>query len=343
MGNSNKGEFSSRNWAFDRRNHNIDIYHDGRGTYAEKHVIPNNPKVDPSDEIEVYNFRNATNKPIVRVYEADYAKSESMCGADRNIEVFSEYIPHRLSDTRNLNHGQALYVLSESLAGFHELHHRFGPFQITDDHIGFNEQGDTRVWHSPNFATNHLPHDSIVLMSTKNPKNFDERMVKRQEEEMVEDIWQAVDCHAHIDNGFRQKVNSFREMNFVQARMAVADEIMDTRSYVPEFLNFGATNQYYEGHVPNLRGSNRTVTNQPNYQPNSGNYHSNVEQYRSGDHYQGGVGYQSVGGYQSGGGYRSNVEAYQSGDQYRRGDNYEHQPGSRYNGRVHSNDSRGDY
>jgi len=29
-------------------------------------------------------------------------------------------------------------------------------------------------------------------MSTTNPKNFDERMLARQEEEMVEDVWMAV-------------------------------------------------------------------------------------------------------------------------------------------------------
>lgn len=62
--------------------------------------------------MEIYVYRNTTDKPIVRVYDANYIKSDSACGADRNIEVYSEYIPYRLSDTRNLNHGQALYVLS---------------------------------------------------------------------------------------------------------------------------------------------------------------------------------------------------------------------------------------
>jgi hypothetical protein len=35
-------------------------------------------------------------------------------------------------------------------------------------------------------------------MSTINPKNFDDRMEQRQQEEMVEDIWMAVDQHASI-------------------------------------------------------------------------------------------------------------------------------------------------
>lgn len=47
-------------------------------------------------------------------------------------------------------------------------------------------------------------------MATTNPKNFDERMVKRQEEEMVEDIWMAIDEHAQFNYDFKGKVNEFR-------------------------------------------------------------------------------------------------------------------------------------
>ena len=35
-------------------------------------------------------------------------------------------------------------------------------------------------------------------------------MQKRQEEEMVEDIWLAVDDHALIDMDFRQRAANFR-------------------------------------------------------------------------------------------------------------------------------------
>lgn len=72
----------------------------------------------------------------------------------KNIIVYSEYIPYRLSDTINLTHGQLLYILSESLCGFEELYYRFGSFTITDDHIGFNEIGQCKVWNNPIFPSN---------------------------------------------------------------------------------------------------------------------------------------------------------------------------------------------
>ena len=224
MGNQ-APSFQSRLWKFQERHENYDLYSDGDGLYAEKHYVPNNIKITPEEEMEVYYYRSKVNKPIVRVYDAEYANANSLCTNDKNITVYSEYIPYRLSETRNLNHGQGLYVLNESLIGFHELYHRFGPFPVTEDHIGFNQDGETKVWLNQNFATNHLERDSILLMATTNPKNFDERMNKRQEEEMVEDIWMAVDDHANFDFDFKAKVNEFREMNFVEARNILKEEI----------------------------------------------------------------------------------------------------------------------
>ena len=72
------------------------------------------------------------------------------------MSVFIEYIPFRLVDTRNLTHEQGLYVLSESLLGFHELYSNLGAFEINDTLVGFNKDGQVRVWHNPNFAKNHF-------------------------------------------------------------------------------------------------------------------------------------------------------------------------------------------
>ena len=47
-------------------------------------------------------------------------------------------------------------------------------------------------------------------MSTQNPKNFDQRMVKRQEQEMVEDIWLALDDHCHFNYDFSSLADAFR-------------------------------------------------------------------------------------------------------------------------------------
>lgn len=72
--------------------------------------------------------------------------------------------------------------------------------------IGFNQNGSVKVWHSPNFAKNHFDSDNIILMSTENPHNFDQRLLQQQEEEMVDDIWSSVDSHACFSGDFRTNI-----------------------------------------------------------------------------------------------------------------------------------------
>lgn len=188
--------------------------------------------------MDAYHYRLTSSKPVVKVYEAFFQKNSNFCSNMQNIEVKTEYIPFRLSQTRDLNHGQALYVLSEALAGFNEIHSKIGAFSINDALIGFNQYGHCKVWHTPNFAVNHFDHDSIILMSTANPHNFDERLCERQEEEMVEQIFLEVEKHSQINPGFREAVNSFQEYDFVTARRSVADEIDKHNCYVPLCLRF---------------------------------------------------------------------------------------------------------
>lgn len=97
---------------------------------AEKHVVPNNPKLHEEEELETYYYRYNTTKPIVKVYRADYESGEEFCSNHKNITVFTEYIPYRLADVRSLNHEQGLFVLSEALLGYHELHYRVGNFSV---------------------------------------------------------------------------------------------------------------------------------------------------------------------------------------------------------------------
>ena len=152
--------------------------------------------------------------------------------------MYSEYIPFRLAATRNLNHLQGLYVLSEALAGFHELYQQFGSFYVNDEQIGFNFAGEVRVWHNINFSNNHLERDNIVLVSTMNRNNFDGKMRKKQEEEMVEDVFLAVDDHTRFNYDFKERMDSFREMGFVKARTLLKEHVDHPDLHVPAKLSF---------------------------------------------------------------------------------------------------------
>ena len=129
-------------WTFIDNVGRFEIFKNQHNQLAEKHIVRADPKIDESDYITAYHQRYLPNKPIVNAYDVQFEeRSKSMCQNVSTFTVFTEYIPYRLSDVKNLNHGQGIYVLSEALAGFAELYGRVGPFQINEDLIGFNQEG----------------------------------------------------------------------------------------------------------------------------------------------------------------------------------------------------------
>jgi hypothetical protein len=187
--------------------------------------------------MEAYYYRYMSNKPIVKVFKADFEAKKDFCSNYKNIEVFTEYIPYRLADVRTLSHDQGLYVLSEALIGFYELYKRLGAFAIDETLIGFNKDGQVRVWHSPNFAKNHFDTDGVILMSTVNPHGFDSRMLHMQEMEMADNIWTAVSQYAHFDGYFVNVLENLEQFDFVTVKQFVDVEISRQR-YVPSRLRF---------------------------------------------------------------------------------------------------------
>jgi hypothetical protein len=156
--------------------------------------------------------------------------------------VFTEYIPFRLSDVKMLSHGQGIYVLSEALAGFAELYGRVGPFQINENLIGFNQEGEVKVWYNPNFADNSVDNDRIILMSTVNPYDFDRKFSQNQEHDMVEDTINAVARYTKFHPQFLQQAQELKKVGFGEARRILSNEIGRKAYYVPDHLLLGDRN-----------------------------------------------------------------------------------------------------
>ncbi len=60
--------------------------------------------------------------------------------------VKSERIPARLADLGRLTLEQGLMVLREALGGYQQIFKMHGPVKITEKMIGFNQNGQVRVW-----------------------------------------------------------------------------------------------------------------------------------------------------------------------------------------------------
>ena len=85
----------------------------------------------------------------------------------------------------------------------------------------------------------------MVLMSTRNPYEFDNRVASNWETQMVEDIWSSVDEHALFHQDLRQFVSGMTEFNFSTLKQTIDEEISRS-AYVPNNLRFQDRNGVIE-------------------------------------------------------------------------------------------------
>ena len=51
-----------------------------------------------------------------------------------------------LATSPQLTYPESLYVLDQSLTGFEAAYEKCGPMRVNDHMIGFNNQGQCKVW-----------------------------------------------------------------------------------------------------------------------------------------------------------------------------------------------------
>jgi hypothetical protein len=69
--------------------------------------------------------------------------------------VLTERIPLRLNELPQVTFQESVYVLTESLRGYKDCYNKLGPFEVTSEMIGINNDGEIKVWVNPDFAENH--------------------------------------------------------------------------------------------------------------------------------------------------------------------------------------------
>lgn len=70
-------------------------------------------------------------------------------------------------DSPQLTYPETLYVLDRALEGYEVAYQKCGPMRVNDRMIGFNNQGQTKVWVNEDFANNHPSYPRRRLLSTR--------------------------------------------------------------------------------------------------------------------------------------------------------------------------------
>ena len=151
---------------------------DGNEAQLYKFILDETMDID--NEIDVNKYRANNDNNHVQVLGAEETEAKvGLCGKQKNVEVLTERIPTVLADSRQLSFEEANVTLYNALKGYSKLNDKFGPIEVTDQMIGYNNDGNTRVWINENFGRNHpvtsKDHDSNDLTAIKSAS--EERMV----------------------------------------------------------------------------------------------------------------------------------------------------------------------
>lgn len=244
------------------------LYTDNQGKEGELSTIVVDPLYATSNEHAIYDYRRDTKAPLVRAYDSavlepkkESKDSKQKKEKDPNVymNVITEHIPHRLSQAPQLTYPESLYVLDRSLEGYENAYNRCGPSLVNDNMIGFNRQGEAKVWVNENFANNHPSNRLAHLESTTSrdlldPKNKNVFFTNSDEAAMVENIANVVGDHSE-DGRWREPFRSeVRGLGFREARNLIHDTAAREHVFIPDRVDL------FTNKIRGYRTTTTTVT-----------------------------------------------------------------------------------
>lgn len=221
------------------------------GREGERRIVALDPLYDAANEQFIYNYRRESKLPFVSAYGSELLKLEKppkTKGAKSepadpysHLAVITERIPHRLVDAPQLSYPESLYVLDRALEGYEAAYEKAGPMRVNDRMIGFNNQGECKVWVNEDFANNHASYPRRRLMSTRvDSKEFLEGRyphlpVGSDESDMVQDVVDTVENYCEegrFPEPFASQIHS-NGLGFTEARQLLNQNIVQNRIPVP--------------------------------------------------------------------------------------------------------------
>lgn len=78
---------------------------------------------------------------------------KKLCSVSYYLKVYIEPYPLRMSNIKDVQFPENLYLLARVLKGFKILYDKVGRFHITEDLVCINEEGIVKVWMNHNLAS----------------------------------------------------------------------------------------------------------------------------------------------------------------------------------------------
>jgi hypothetical protein len=156
------------------------------------------------------------------VYFAEETRRE-FCTSSYAGTLFTEHIPLKLSEIKDIPWPDNLYILSASLEGFSQLYTKIGYFPIQEYMICINKQGKARVWVSDDLSK--ITPDEVEVI------------YQGDERDMVRRIVELLDLNTDISSQQQSVQGYFNKHDpmprFGEARRLVKQMALEHNTTVP--------------------------------------------------------------------------------------------------------------
>lgn len=133
------------------------LAHSITGEQCEQYYFTRRAHQRHQDIMQEYAFRSRQEGNIVKVLYARRVTSLALCSENDQYEVWTERVPWRLHDLKDIPLEECLFLAIEAIYGFVLLQQYGKQFVVDSGCIGITPRGKVRVWTNKYFATDDQP------------------------------------------------------------------------------------------------------------------------------------------------------------------------------------------
>lgn len=100
---------------------------------------------------QVFEWRHNRDNVVASKFFTEEKRAE-ICSTFYQGHMFTERIPLRLNEIKDIPFPDSLHLVNASLLGFRELFDKIGSFSVTDHLIGVNSEAKVKVWVNSDFG-----------------------------------------------------------------------------------------------------------------------------------------------------------------------------------------------
>ena len=89
---------------------------------------------------------------MVRTLHLSQQTTRDLCSVNYFVKVYTDRIPIKLTEIADIPYPDNLYVLLSCLDGFGRIAEYMGCFDVSENMIGVNTQGEVKVWLNDNLS-----------------------------------------------------------------------------------------------------------------------------------------------------------------------------------------------